>query len=70
MVTLSSNYITAAGIFALKGRIRLTRYIQLRYVTPTVFYPIATTGVLDNPDQRIAQDVGIYLFNRMPRSIY
>jgi ABC-type uncharacterized transport system fused permease/ATPase subunit len=50
----------AAGIFALKGRIRLTRFIQSRYVTPTAFYSIATAGLLDNPDQRVTQDVGMF----------
>ncbi|KAL3896740.1 MAG: hypothetical protein SGCHY_003879 [Lobulomycetales sp.] len=47
----------AAGVFALRGRVRLTRFLQDRYLTRGLFYPIASSAFLDNPDQRIAQDI-------------
>ncbi|KAJ3377811.1 ATP-binding cassette sub- D member 4 [Lobulomyces angularis] len=45
------------GIFALKGRLCLSKYLHSNYISKEKFYSICTENEIDNPDQRISQDV-------------
>ncbi|KAJ2596014.1 hypothetical protein H4R99_005099 [Coemansia sp. RSA 1722] len=46
-----------AGMLGVEMRRALTTYTHHRYITETALHTVATQGVVDNPDQRIAQDI-------------
>ncbi|KAI8367703.1 ATP-binding cassette sub-family D member 4-like protein [Radiomyces spectabilis] len=46
------------GLFALKARRLLTEHVQARYIRPKTMYTLVLNHTsIDNPDQRIAQDI-------------
>ncbi|PIA14668.1 ATP-binding cassette sub-family D member 4-like protein [Coemansia reversa NRRL 1564] len=46
-----------SGLIGVVMRQELTRYTHSRYLRAPSFYPAATSSSIDNPDQRITQDI-------------
>ncbi|KAJ2805687.1 hypothetical protein H4R20_001985 [Coemansia guatemalensis] len=45
------------GLIGVSMRQELTRYTHARYLRAPNFYSVATSGTIDNPDQRTTQDI-------------
>ncbi|KAJ1884783.1 hypothetical protein LPJ66_010441, partial [Kickxella alabastrina] len=46
-----------SGLLGVHMRVALTAYTHRRYVSAGVLYPVVSRGLVDNPDQRVTQDI-------------
>ncbi|KAK9768087.1 hypothetical protein K7432_001534 [Basidiobolus ranarum] len=57
-----SSVIYVGNCFQVQVRRTLSQFIQNRYIQQTVFYKLISHELVDNPDQRITQDVEKFAF--------
>ncbi|KAJ1978522.1 hypothetical protein H4R34_003177 [Dimargaris verticillata] len=46
-----------SGTYQVRTRRLLSHYVQVRYLQPQTLYPLVADNLVDNPDQRITQDI-------------
>jgi len=57
-IAVSKSCILVCGnLFGLKTRAALVSYCHQHYFTHAVFYPLLHDPMIDNPDQRMTQDI-------------